>query len=103
MWSDQLSAGSTLFLLRLIAEQPDSTLDEVVLAMRKRRIAEAVAVFGASSSTAVSASKACGRPGVLSVLRARSTVPGYRTLPSRGHRRPQRICRIPQSDPRPQA
>ena len=101
MWSDQLSAGSTLFLLRLIAEQPDSTLDEVVLAMRKRGIAEAVAVFGASSSTAVSASKACGRPGVL--YPRLIDVTGYRTLPSRGHRRPLRICRIPQSDPRPQA
>jgi hypothetical protein len=27
------------FLLRLIAEQPDFTLDEIVVAMRKRRIA----------------------------------------------------------------
>jgi len=86
-------------LLRLIAEQPDLTLDEIVMAMRKRRIAEAVAGFGASSSATISASKS------LRAARCSLSAPDrrYRTLPSRGHRRPLRICRILQSDPPPQA
>jgi transposase len=45
------------FLLDLIVEQPDLTLDEVVAAMKKRRILAAAVRFGASSIDATSASK----------------------------------------------
>ena len=45
------------FLLALIADHPDLTLDEIVAAMRKRRILAAVARCGASSSGTISASK----------------------------------------------
>jgi DDE superfamily endonuclease len=45
------------FLLALIAERPDTTLDEIVVAKRKRRIPAAAAQCGGSSLGATSASK----------------------------------------------
>jgi transposase-like protein len=50
------------FLLALIAEQSDLTLDEIVAAMRKRPIAGSQVQSGGSSSGTISAlKKACGR------------------------------------------
>jgi transposase len=45
------------FLLALVAEQPDLTLDEIVAAMNKRAIKAAAPQFGGSSIAATSASK----------------------------------------------
>ena len=51
------------FLLALIADHPDLTLDEIVAAMRKRRIPAAEARCGASSSGTISASKKAAGSG----------------------------------------
>ena len=58
------------FLLALIAEQPDMTLDEIVAAMRKRRVAGSRSAvwrlfdrrnIGFKKNTVRSGAEACGR------------------------------------------